>query len=85
MYIVQLGKQPTKALRKMSLKDARRIVAKLEQVAKEPYAANNNISKLQNRSGYRLRVGDWRIIYEIHNNELVIMVVKIAQRGKVYR
>ena len=85
MYVVQLGKQPTKALRKMPLKDARRIVAKLEQVAKEPYAANNNISKLQNRSGYRLRVGDWRIIYEIHNKELVIMVVKIAQRGEVYK
>ncbi|MCP4417819.1 MAG: type II toxin-antitoxin system RelE/ParE family toxin [Chloroflexi bacterium] len=85
MYFVQLGKQPTKALRKMSPKDARRIVAKLEHVAKDPYATNNNVTTLQNRPGYRLRVGDWRIIYKIHNNKLVIMVVKIAQRGEVYK
>jgi len=46
---------------------------------------NLNASKLQNRSGYRLRIGDWRVIYEMQNNELVILVLKIAQRGEVYR
>jgi len=58
---------------------------KLEQLAVDPYAPNMNAMKLQNRSGYRLRIGDWRVIYEIQNDELVILVLKIAQRGEVYR
>jgi mRNA interferase RelE/StbE len=58
---------------------------KLEQLAVDPYAPNTNAMKLQNRSGYRLRIGDLRVIYEIQNDELVILVLKIAQRGEVYR
>jgi mRNA interferase RelE/StbE len=58
---------------------------KLEQLVVDPYAPNMNAMKLQNRSGYRLRIGDWRVIYEIQNDELVILVLKIAQRGEVYR
>jgi len=34
---------------------------------------------------YRLRVGDWRIIYAIQNEELIILVIKIAPRGEVYQ
>ena len=58
---------------------------KLEQVAIDPFADHPNVTRLQNRPGYRLRVGDWRVIYEIQNDELVIMVLKVAARGEVYR
>ena len=44
-----------------------------------------NATKLQGRPGYRLRVGDWRVIYEINKDEVVIIVMKIAPRGEVYR
>lgn len=47
---------------------------KLQQLASDPYAPNSNIKKLQNRPGYRLRVGDWRIIYEVQHDVLVILV-----------
>ncbi|RPI58500.1 MAG: hypothetical protein EHM56_01630 [Chloroflexi bacterium] len=43
------------------------------------------MTKLQNRPGYRLRVGDWRVIYEIENDELIILVLRIGLRGEVYR
>ena len=69
----------------MPRKFARRLRDKLEHLAKDPYAANRNITKLQDRPGYRLRVGDWRAIYEIQGQELVILVLKTAPRGKVYR
>jgi mRNA interferase RelE/StbE len=58
---------------------------KLEQLAVDPDAPNPNAMKLQNRSGYRLRIGDWRVIYEIQNDELVILVLKIVECGEVYR
>jgi mRNA interferase RelE/StbE len=61
------------------------VIRGLEQIAKDPYAQNNHVTRLQNRPGFRLRVGDWRVIYEIRNEELVILVLKIAPRGEVYR
>ena len=59
------------------------IRGKLEQIACDPFASHPNAAKLQNREGYRLRVGDWRVIYEIHNEEIVVLVLKIARRGEV--
>ena len=58
---------------------------KMEQVAVDPFAPISNAKKLQGRSGYRLRVGDWRVIYEINNDQVVIIVIKIAPRGEVYK
>ena len=58
---------------------------KLGRIANDPFGTIPNATKLQGRLGYRLRVGDWRVIYEINKDELVIIVVKIAPRGEVYR
>lgn len=57
---------------------------KLGQVASDPFASIPNAKKLQGRPGYRLRVGDWRVIYEINKDEVLILVLKIAPRGEVY-
>lgn len=64
---------------------ARLIREKLEVIAINPHANHPNAKNLQNRPGYRLRVGDWRVIYEIQNEQLVILVLKVAPRGEVYR
>lgn len=72
-------------LRKMSGNTAQLIREKLAQLAIDPYAQNSNVTKLQGRPGYRLRVGDWRVIYDIQNDELIILILKIASRGGVYR
>ena len=64
---------------------ARLIREKLEVIAANPYADHPNAKKLQGREGYRLRVGDWRVIYKIQNEQLVIVVLKVASRGEVYR
>jgi len=58
---------------------------KLDQIARDPFAALPNVTKLQNREGYRLRVGDWRLIYDLQKEKLVILVFKVAPRGEVYR
>ena len=69
----------------MSRATARLIRDKLEQLAQDPYARNPNVTKLQGRPGYQLRVGDWRVIYELEEGRLVILVLKVAPRGGVYR
>ena len=58
---------------------------KLEVIAADPYADHPNAKKLQGREGYRLRVGDWRVIYAIQNEKLMILVLKVASRGEAYK
>lgn len=85
MYRIVFTKQADRALRKMSRNTARLIRERLDQLAEDPYARNPNLTRLQGRPGYRLRVGDWRVIYELEDDRLVILVLKIAPRREVYR
>jgi mRNA interferase RelE/StbE len=85
MYEILFTKQADRALRKMSRHTAHLIREKLDQLAQDPHARNPNVTKLQGRPGYRLRVGDWRVIYELEDDRLVILVLKVAPRGGVYR
>jgi len=85
MYRIVFTKQATRSLHKMPRNMARLIREKLDQLAQEPYTRNPNLTKLQGRSGYRLRVGDWRVIYELEDERLVILVLKVGPRGEVYR
>jgi mRNA interferase RelE/StbE len=72
-------------LQKMPRDIGRSIRQKLDQIAVDPFAPHSGVAKLQNREGYRLRIGDWRVIYDIQKEKVVILVVKIASRGEVYR
>lgn len=85
MHRVLFTKSAERALLKLQRPIADRIREKLTLIAKEPYAHHSEVTKLQNRPGYRLRVGDWRVIYDIRNEEMVVLVLKIAPRGEVYR
>jgi mRNA interferase RelE/StbE len=69
----------------MPANEEKRVRIKLAQLAKDPYVINANVTKLQNRAGFRLRVGDWRVIYDIIDNELVILVLNVGSRGGIYR
>jgi mRNA interferase RelE/StbE len=59
------------------------IQKKITALAVDPYAPNNNATKLQGREGYRLRVGDWRVLYELDNGQLRVLDVK--PRGGAYQ
>ncbi|MFA5873471.1 MAG: type II toxin-antitoxin system RelE/ParE family toxin [Anaerolineales bacterium] len=85
MYKITYTTQAAKSLLKMPRNTANLIREKLGQIANDPFASIPNSKKLQGRPGYRLRVGEWRVIYEINKNEVMIIVMKIAPRGEVYR
>lgn len=85
MYKIEYQQQAIKALLKMPRNTARLIREKIEHLALSPYSANNNVKRLEGVSGYRLRVGDWRVLYEIIDDRLVIVVVKIRPRGDAYQ
>jgi mRNA interferase RelE/StbE len=68
----------TKALRKMPKKDVAALVAKLNAFAA---TGTGDVKKLVGEPYYRLRHGDWRAIFEIEGD---ILVVRIAHRREVY-
>lgn len=85
MYKISFSKEAEKTLQRMPRNMAKLIREKLKDIAANPYADHPNATKLQGREGYRLRVGDWRAIYKIQDEQLIIVVMKIAARGEVYR
>jgi len=85
VYKITFKKEAAKSLNRLPRNVAKTIREKLEVIAANPYSEHPNATKLQGREGYRLRVGDWRVIYEIQNDQLVILVLRVAPRGEVYR
>jgi mRNA interferase RelE/StbE len=83
MYSIEFTKQARQTLKSMPRNVARTIRAKIDGLRAEPYSAAN-VKKLKGVEGYRLRVGDWRILYEINDGKLVIIVLAVQPRGGAY-
>ncbi len=82
-YSLKIKQSALKELQRLGKKDRRRIVEAIDQLAVHPH-----IGKLLKggHSGLRrLRVGTYRIIYEINEGEVLILVLRIAHRRQVYR
>jgi len=84
MYKITFSKDADKALRRMSRNVAQNIANKIKELAGNPYEMRN-VKKLSDHPGYRLRVGDWRVVYTINDNELLIHVINVKTRGDVYK
>lgn len=61
---------------------AKRIRAKIWQYAEKPEGLSNNVVRLQGSPYFRLRVGDWRVIFD--DQGVVLLVIRIGPRGGVY-
>ena len=72
-----------KDLRQIPKKDVAKILKRIEALRAEPRP--NGVEKLSGQEKYRIRQGIYRILYEIRNAELIVVVVKIGHRRDVYR
>lgn len=70
-----------KQLKKLPKKDQKRILDKTEDVESEPY---RYIIRLSGEPVYRYRVGDYRIIVNLVKDQLLIQIIKVKKRGRVY-
>ena len=84
MYKITFSKEADKALRRMPRNNALIIANKIKELASNP-STMRNVKKLSDHPGYRLRVGDWKMVYTVNDNELVIHVISIKTRGEVYK
>ena len=84
MYKVVTTKSFAKDLSRLPVNWQKRILEKIKAVASDPYASHNNVTKLQGRDGYRLRIGAWRVIYELHDDRLELWALEVGPRGGIY-
>ena len=84
MYTVVTTRSFNKAIARLPANWQKRIVARIKEVAVNPHAPNNNLAGLQGRDAYRLRVGDWRVIYELHDDRLEMVILDVGPRGGIY-
>ena len=84
-YEIILTTSSRKQLQKLPKQTQINILNGLQKLAENPFAANVNVKKMQGEENvYRLRTGDYRIIYELYNNIMTIEVIKIAHRQNIY-
>lgn len=84
-YLVYIEKQAKKTLRYMSKPDESRVTEKIVLLGENPNNPTLDIKKLQGEPYFRLRVGDWRIIFNKKDTIKVILIDKIKSRGDVYK
>jgi mRNA interferase RelE/StbE len=85
VYKLIYSNEAGKVLTRIPRNTAKLIRDKMEAIAANPYANHPNAKKLQGLDGYRLRIGDWRVVYRIRNQELIVIVMKVGARGDVYK
>ncbi len=83
MYVIRYTADAIKVLRRMPRNTANIIRQKIEEVARNPANARN-VKKLKGREGFRLRIGDWRVVYALEAEVLILIVIDIGPRGGVY-
>ena len=81
-YTVVLTKKATKQLDKIPDYIAKPIIDAIGNLAENPKP--NGYKKLKGRIGYRIRTGDYRIIYDIIDNELIVEIITLGHRKDIY-
>jgi len=82
-YTVILSRSARKQLERFSGEEEKRILNKLSELETNPRPTG--CKKLKNRDGWRIRIGDYRVIYEIHDKVLQVIVIAVGHQREIYR
>jgi mRNA interferase RelE/StbE len=85
MYRVSYKKKALKAMARMPGHLRTRFETAFGILAQDPTASELDVKRLQGRDGYRLRIGEWRALYDFDSGQLVILVIDIGPRGDIYK
>ncbi len=82
-YELRFKPSVAKDLRGIPSADVRRILARIETLREDPRPSGSE--KLSAQERYRLRQGDYRILYTVLDGEVIVEIVKVGHRREVYR
>lgn len=83
IYTVEILRSAQKQLAKIDGQDRKRIINAIRALANDPRPPGNK--KLSGRPAWRIRVGTYRVIYEVCDKQLLVLVVVIGHRRDIYR
>lgn len=83
MYEIIFQTDIKKYLKKLPRKDVEKILETIEDLAKNPRP--KWIEKLKSRPGYRIRAGNYRIVYTIDDGKLIVYIIDVDDRKDVYK
>jgi mRNA interferase RelE/StbE len=83
MYEVKLSNKAIKVLDKIDFQMVKKLFDKMNNLKKEPKPIG--CIKLKGENAYRIRIGDFRIIYEVIEDSKQVLIFKVAHRKDVYR
>ena len=81
-YSITISKSAQKQLNKLQDNIADRLIDAIYELVNEPRPSG--CKKLKGREAYRIRVGDYRVIYEIFDNLLLIDIIALGHRKDIY-
>lgn len=83
-YKIEFKPAALRQLKAIDLSIRRRIVAAIEQLADNPFPPS--VKKMAGEPNrWRIRVGDYRVVYEVDSGKLLVLVVAIGHRREIYR
>jgi mRNA interferase RelE/StbE len=82
-YEILVKKSAEKELSKIPKKELLKILEKIKSLSDDPHPAGS--IKLSNQGKFRVRVGNYRILYKVEDSILTVFVVKIGHRKNIYR
>ena len=83
MYIISIKQSAIKVLSRIDLAQRTRLIEAIDKLKTNPNAGS--VLKGEFFGLRRIRIGDYRIVYEVQNAQLVILVVRVAHRREVYK
>jgi mRNA interferase RelE/StbE len=82
-YKVNFAKSVKKDFKKIPKLEVTKILDAIDELAKNPRSSKSK--KLKGEKLYRLRVGNYRVIYDIQDNVMLVFVIKLGHRSDIYR
>lgn len=82
-YAIEVTRSARKELRKLEKGEGKLIAKAIYSLASNPRPAG--VKKLVGQKAWRLRVSDYRVIYEIYDSKVLVIILKVAHRREVYR
>lgn len=83
-YQVEFSKRATKQFKAISLEIQLRLRPKIDALADEPRPSG--VVKLSGEADlYRIRVGDYRVVYQVEDENLIVLIIKLGHRSEIYR
>jgi mRNA interferase RelE/StbE len=81
-YRIEASSRVRKALVRLPRQDQARIIAALQGLSNDPRPAGCEAVKAALKGTYRIRIGDYRVVYGVLDPEQVIVVARVARRGE---